>query len=96
MNTARAFGPAVISGFTTDHWVYWVGPGLGGLLGAFIFHLLKFSQSSELSSASFVSKLKLNTVHYYDLNPGQDAHEEKDSPDLYDSMFALKEKPNHI
>ncbi|KAJ9119673.1 hypothetical protein QFC22_003383 [Naganishia vaughanmartiniae] len=25
INTARAFGPAVISGFTNYHWIYWLG-----------------------------------------------------------------------
>ncbi|KAJ8501844.1 hypothetical protein ONZ45_g12013 [Pleurotus djamor] len=38
MNTARAFGPAVVSGFPYGgHWVYWVGPSLGSLLGAGLF-----------------------------------------------------------
>nr|B0DMR6.2 RecName: Full=Aquaporin Lacbi1:392091 [Laccaria bicolor S238N-H82] len=42
MNSARAFGPAVISGFPEpQHWVYWVGPFLGSLLGAGFYATLK-------------------------------------------------------
>jgi aquaporin related protein len=42
MNTARAFGPAVVTGFPhNNHWIYWLGPFLGSLLGVAIYACLK-------------------------------------------------------
>ncbi|KAF8896689.1 aquaporin-like protein [Infundibulicybe gibba] len=42
MNTARSFGPAVITKFTAPHhWVYWVGPFLGSLLGSAFYATIK-------------------------------------------------------
>ncbi|KAF7375289.1 Aquaporin 1 [Mycena sanguinolenta] len=42
MNTARSFGPALVSGFPTpNHWVYWVGPFLGSILGSTFYALCK-------------------------------------------------------
>ncbi|TFL06733.1 putative aquaporin 1 [Pterulicium gracile] len=42
MNVARAFGPAVVTGFPdSGHWVYWIGDLLGSLLGAGFYALLK-------------------------------------------------------
>ncbi|PIL35640.1 transporter [Ganoderma sinense ZZ0214-1] len=42
MNTARSFGPAVITGFPySTQWIYWLGPFLGSLLSSGFYGLLR-------------------------------------------------------
>ena len=38
MNPARALGPALASGHWNNHVVYWVGPLIGGILAAWLYH----------------------------------------------------------
>jgi aquaporin TIP len=37
MNPARTFGPALIGGQWDHHYVYWVGPLIGGALAGLIY-----------------------------------------------------------
>jgi len=38
-NPARSFGPAVVTGIWQDHWIYWVGPGLGAALAVMLLRI---------------------------------------------------------
>nr|QKE23075.1 aquaporin 14 [Platichthys stellatus] len=46
MNPARALGPAIIVGFWENHWVYWIGPVLGAVLGG-VSHEFLFARSAS-------------------------------------------------
>jgi MIP family channel proteins len=40
INPARTFGPAVVSNYWANHWVYWVGPLIGAVLATVIYDFL--------------------------------------------------------
>lgn len=42
LNPARSFGPACIVGFTSYHWIYWLGPLLGSLVASGEYFLINF------------------------------------------------------
>jgi len=50
MNPARVFGPAVAANFWHDHYVYWIGPFLGGALGGLVYRV--FIEGKPAASVS--------------------------------------------
>ncbi|XP_066912325.1 aquaporin-1-like [Clytia hemisphaerica] len=40
INPTRSFGPAVVMNSWQDHWIYWIGPLLGGALAAIFYNFL--------------------------------------------------------
>ncbi|KAI4376954.1 hypothetical protein MLD38_014655 [Melastoma candidum] len=48
MNPARSFGPALASWDWTDHWIYWVGPLIGGGLGGLVYENFFISRSHTI------------------------------------------------
>lgn len=47
MNPARSFGPAALSWFWQDHWIYWLAPAIGAAIAAAVHLLLRDRISSE-------------------------------------------------
>ena len=40
MNPARSFGPALVSGEWANHWIYWLGPMLGGAFAGVMYQVV--------------------------------------------------------
>lgn len=51
MNPARVLGPALVGGQWEAHWVYWVGPILGGVAAAFLQHRLFLAHAPSPETA---------------------------------------------
>ncbi len=53
LNPARSFGPALISWFWQDQWLYWIAPPLGALLAVGTFRLLPIGKLDVLTGKLF-------------------------------------------
>lgn len=47
MNPARSFGSAVIASKWENHWVYWLGPILGGVCASIVYNLILKAEDKE-------------------------------------------------
>jgi len=48
MNPARSFGPALVAGAWSHQWIYWLGPILGGSVGALLYQTIRLPESREV------------------------------------------------
>ena len=51
MNPARTFGPALVGGEWSNHLVYWIGPIIGAVVAALVYHYLFAEEQMEMSDA---------------------------------------------
>ncbi|XP_048879985.1 lens fiber major intrinsic protein-like [Brienomyrus brachyistius] len=56
MNPARSFAPAILIRNFINHWVYWVGPMIGGAMGALLYDFMLFPRMRGLSERLAVLK----------------------------------------
>jgi MIP family channel proteins len=52
MNPARVFGPAVAAGFWKAHYVYWIGPLIGGAAGGLIYRIFIERKTVDVARAT--------------------------------------------
>ncbi|OCT95705.1 hypothetical protein XELAEV_18013393mg [Xenopus laevis] len=56
MNPARSFAPAVLTRNFVNHWVYWVGPIIGGAVGGLVYDFILFPRMRGLNERFSILK----------------------------------------
>ncbi|XP_022646345.1 putative uncharacterized protein SCRG_04940 isoform X2 [Varroa destructor] len=56
LNPVRALGQVLVARNWTNHWVYWIGPLLGGLIGGFTYDYARSSRKDVQEQAERTSR----------------------------------------
>ncbi|XP_053560998.1 aquaporin-5-like [Bombina bombina] len=56
MNPARSLGPSAVTGDFSDHWVFWIGPIVGGVLASLMYNYLLFPYNRSVSDKIAILK----------------------------------------
>uniref|UniRef100_A0A7M4EEZ1 Major intrinsic protein of lens fiber n=1 Tax=Crocodylus porosus TaxID=8502 RepID=A0A7M4EEZ1_CROPO len=56
LNPARSLGPAIVTGIWDDHWVYWVGPVIGGAVGGLLYDFVLFPRPRGMAERLAILK----------------------------------------
>ena len=47
INPARSFGPAIVGNNWEKHWVFWIGPLLGGAIGGVLYRFVFMNDANN-------------------------------------------------
>lgn len=64
MNSARSFGPAVAMNIWKNHWVYWIGPILGGVIAGLLYEYIFAANASMNKIMEFLLSSKYDTEDF--------------------------------
>lgn len=81
MNTARSFGPAVIMNYWEYHWVYWLGPLLGGLVAGLLYDNVFAMNASLMKARGFLLSSQYDSEKFPASKPKIRVIEEEDEED---------------
>lgn len=81
LNPARSFGPCVVlHEFPGYHWLYWVGPCLGGIVAALFYHFVKILEYETANPGADFNELGMQRFAFDEENAATGADVQR--PDL--------------